>query len=59
MTPTGPDRSVQDMLASAPPVRTEPAARARIRALNVAAGRRIAVLDDDPTGRRPCTTCRW
>ena len=27
MTPTGPDMSVQDVLASAPPVRTEPAAR--------------------------------
>ena len=50
MTPTGPDMSLQDVLASAPPVRTEPAARERIRALNAAAGRRIAVLDDDPTG---------
>ena len=50
MTPAGPGMSVQDVLASAPPVRTEPAARERIRALNAAAGRRIAVLDDDPTG---------
>jgi uncharacterized protein YgbK (DUF1537 family) len=38
------------MLATAPPVRREPGARERIRAMNVAAGRRIAVLDDDPTG---------
>jgi uncharacterized protein YgbK (DUF1537 family) len=31
-------------------VRHEPGARERIRAANAAAGRRIAVLDDDPTG---------
>nr|WP_218621076.1 four-carbon acid sugar kinase family protein [Mycolicibacterium hippocampi] len=31
-------------------MRQETAARERIRAANVAAGRRIAVLDDDPTG---------
>ena len=37
-------------MAAAPPVRREPGARERIRAMNVAAGRRIAVLDDDPTG---------
>jgi hypothetical protein len=37
------------MLAAAPPVRHEPHARRRIRAMNMAAGRRIAVLDD-PTG---------
>src|SRR6478735_3510895 len=42
--------SAEEVLAAAPPVRREPGARARIRALNVAAGRRIAVLDDDPTG---------
>ena len=39
-----------EVLAAAPPVRNEPEARARIRAANVAAGRRIAALDDDPTG---------
>jgi len=39
-----------DILAAAPPLRHEPAARERIRAANVASGRRIAVLDDDPTG---------
>jgi uncharacterized protein YgbK (DUF1537 family) len=33
-----------------PPVRVEPDARARIRRARVAAGRRIVVLDDDPTG---------
>src|ERR1700733_1970349 len=35
---------------AAPPVRHEPVARERIRAAHAAAGRRIAVLDDDPTG---------
>jgi uncharacterized protein YgbK (DUF1537 family) len=39
-----------DLLATAPPVRHEPRARDRIRAAHAAAGRRIAVLDDDPTG---------
>jgi uncharacterized protein YgbK (DUF1537 family) len=33
-----------------PPVRVEPDARQRIRKALAAAGRRIAVLDDDPTG---------
>ena len=33
-----------------PPVRVEPDARQRIRQARAAAGRRIAVLDDDPTG---------
>jgi uncharacterized protein YgbK (DUF1537 family) len=42
--------SAEEVLAAAPPVRHEPAARERIRAANAAAGRRIAVLDDDPTG---------
>ena len=42
--------SARDLLAAAPPLRVEPAARPRIRAANVAAGVRIAVLDDDPTG---------
>ena len=39
-----------EVLAAAPPMRHEPGARERIRAGNVAAGRRIAILDDDPTG---------
>jgi uncharacterized protein YgbK (DUF1537 family) len=42
--------SAGEVLADAPPVRHEPGARERIRAANAAAGRRIAVLDDDPTG---------
>ncbi|MGB3352535.1 MAG: four-carbon acid sugar kinase family protein [Mycobacterium sp.] len=42
--------SAEHILAAAPPLRQEPAARERIRAANEAAGRRIAVLDDDPTG---------
>src|ERR1700755_661124 len=33
-----------------PPGRHEPGARERIRAAHAAAGRRIGVLDDDPTG---------
>ncbi len=43
-------QAAADVLASSPPLRREPDARERIRAANVAAGRRIAVLDDDPTG---------
>ena len=42
--------SAEELLAAAPPVRHEPGARERIRAVNAATGRRIAVLDDDPTG---------
>jgi len=42
--------SAEEILAAAPPVRHEPDARERIRAANAAARRRIAVLDDDPTG---------
>jgi uncharacterized protein YgbK (DUF1537 family) len=42
--------SAEEVLAAAPPVRHEPEARDRIRAAHLAAGRRIAVLDDDPTG---------
>jgi uncharacterized protein YgbK (DUF1537 family) len=38
------------ILAAAPPLRHVPGARATIRAANAASGRRIAVLDDDPTG---------
>jgi uncharacterized protein YgbK (DUF1537 family) len=37
-------------LTSLPPVRVEPHARQRIRAALAASGRRLAVLDDDPTG---------
>jgi len=33
-----------------PPSRVEPDARERIRRASAASGRRIAVLDDDPTG---------
>jgi uncharacterized protein YgbK (DUF1537 family) len=42
--------SAADVLAAAPPVRVEPGARQRIRDLHARTGRRIAVLDDDPTG---------
>ena len=42
--------------AAFPPVRVEPDARQRIRKALADAGRRIAVLDDDPPDRRPCTT---
>ena len=42
--------SAEEVLAAAPPLRNEPGARDRIRAVNAVAGRRIAVLDDDPTG---------
>jgi uncharacterized protein YgbK (DUF1537 family) len=42
--------SSEEVLAAAPPVRHEPGARDRIRAAHAASGRRIAALDDDPTG---------
>jgi uncharacterized protein YgbK (DUF1537 family) len=42
--------SAADVLAAAPPVRVETGARERIRASHTRTGRRIAVLDDDPTG---------
>jgi uncharacterized protein YgbK (DUF1537 family) len=42
--------SAEEVFASAPPVRHEPGARDRIRAAHAAARRRIAALDDDPTG---------
>ena len=48
-TMTGTPTAAQ-VLAAAPPIRRVPGARERIRAGNVAAGRRIAILDDDPTG---------
>jgi uncharacterized protein YgbK (DUF1537 family) len=47
---TGDVPSAADVLAAAPPVRVEPGARERIRASHARTGRRIAVLDDDPTG---------
>ncbi len=49
-TTATPTPTAAEVLAAAPAVRREPDARARIRAANVAAGRRIAALDDDPTG---------
>src|SRR5919202_1259616 len=42
--------SAADVLAATPPVRIEPEARQAIRASHARTGRRIAVLDDDPTG---------
>ena len=42
--------SAADVFAAAPEPHAVPDARSRIRAANQAAGRRIAVLDDDPTG---------
>jgi uncharacterized protein YgbK (DUF1537 family) len=48
-TLTGTPTAAQ-VLAAAPPIRCVPGARERIRAGNVASGRRIAILDDDPTG---------
>jgi len=41
---------VSQVLASVPDVRVEPDARQQIRAWHDETGRRIAVLDDDPTG---------
>src|SRR5690242_724900 len=52
--PSVPERrdlpAAADVFAAAPEPRAIAGARARIRAGNEAAGRRIAVLDDDPTG---------
>jgi uncharacterized protein YgbK (DUF1537 family) len=42
--------SAREILSAAPPVRHEPGARERIRASNVRSGRRVGILDDDPTG---------
>jgi hypothetical protein len=39
-----------DPTANLPPARVEPDARRRIRRALADAGRRIAVLDDEPTG---------
>jgi uncharacterized protein YgbK (DUF1537 family) len=44
------DPTAAEVLAAAPPVRQEPGARERIREDHAASGRRIAALDDDPTG---------
>ena len=49
-TTAAPTPTAAEVLAAAPAVRQEPGARGRIRAANAAAGRRIAALDDDPTG---------
>jgi uncharacterized protein YgbK (DUF1537 family) len=49
-TATTPTPTAAQLLAAAPAVRHERGARGRIRAENIAAGRRIAALDDDPTG---------
>ncbi len=42
--------SAAEVFPALPPLRHEPDARGRIRAAHAATGRRIAVLDDDPTG---------
>lgn len=42
--------TAQEVFEALPPPWVEPDARARIRTANTAAGRRIAALDDDPTG---------
>jgi uncharacterized protein YgbK (DUF1537 family) len=48
--PAVPERSGNTAAGGLPPVRLEPDARRRIRRALAEAGRRIAVLDDDPTG---------
>ena len=50
MTTDAAPPTARELLDAAPPLRIEPDARQRIRAANRAAGVRIAVLDDDPTG---------
>jgi uncharacterized protein YgbK (DUF1537 family) len=42
--------AAEEAFAALPALRVEPDARSRIRAAHVRRGRRIAVLDDDPTG---------
>src|SRR5687768_644484 len=42
--------SAAEVFATLPEMRVQPGARMRIRASHQATGRRIAVLDDDPTG---------
>jgi hypothetical protein len=41
---------LSELLAGQPPVRTIPDARAAIREQLAASGKRLAVIDDDPTG---------
>ena len=48
--PAVPERTSNTAAGEPPPVRVEPDARRRIRRALAEAGRRIAVLDDDPTG---------
>jgi uncharacterized protein YgbK (DUF1537 family) len=45
-----PVASAAEIFSALPELREEPGARGRIRAARAASGRRIAVLDDDPTG---------
>jgi uncharacterized protein YgbK (DUF1537 family) len=47
---SSPTLTAAQVLAAAPAVRHEPGARDRIRAAHATSGRRIAALDDDPTG---------
>ena len=50
VAPGGDTLSAANVFSTQPAVRVEPGARTRIRAWREASGRRIAVLDDDPTG---------
>jgi len=50
LTPEPPRGSFEALTAAAPPPLVIPDARQRLRDAHVRAGRRIAVLDDDPTG---------
>jgi uncharacterized protein YgbK (DUF1537 family) len=50
VAPDGDTLSAAKVFSTQPAVRVEPGARTRIRAWREASGRRIAVLDDDPTG---------
>ena len=48
--PAGAHPSAAGVFDGVPAIRQEPGARERIRASHAGSGRRIAVLDDDPTG---------
>jgi uncharacterized protein YgbK (DUF1537 family) len=48
--PAVPEKTANTAAGELPPVRVEPDARRRIRRALAETGRRIAVLDDDPTG---------
>jgi len=50
LTTKRPIASAAAVFGALPELREEPGARERIRAARAATGRRIAVLDDDPTG---------